>query len=50
MLTYKDRFQALGLVQSLEARRLQFDLIHTYKILTGKIDANIETFFTVQSY
>ena len=49
MLTYKDRLRALGL-QSLEARRLQFDLVHTYKILTGKIDVSIETFFTVQSY
>ena len=48
-LTYKDRLCALGL-QSLEARRLQFDLIHTYKILTGRIDVNIATFFTVQSY
>jgi len=34
-LTYKDRFQVLGL-QSLESRRLQFDLIYAYKILTGR--------------
>jgi len=31
-LTYKDRLQLLGL-QSLESRRLQFDLIYAYKIL-----------------
>jgi len=42
-LTYKGRLRALGL-QSLEAKRLQFDLIRTYKILTGKIDVNIASF------
>ena len=35
-LTYKDTLQVLGL-QSLESRRLQFDLIYAYKILTGRI-------------
>ena len=39
-LTYKDRHQVLGL-QSSESRRLQFDLIYAYKILTGRIDINI---------
>ena len=39
-LTYKDRLQVLGL-QSLESRRLQFDLIYAYKILTGMIDIYI---------
>jgi len=48
-LTYKDRLQVLGL-QSLESRRLQFDLIYTYKILTGKTDRNIASIFTLQSY
>jgi len=48
-LTYKDRFRALGL-QSLEAKRLQFDLIYDYKILTGKADVNIASSFIVQSY
>ena len=37
-LTYnKEILQGLGL-QSLESRRLQFDLIYAYKILTGRID------------
>jgi len=47
--TYKDRLQVLGL-QSLEFKRLQFDIIYTYKILTGKIDINITSIFTLQSY
>jgi len=47
-LTYKDTLQVLEL-QSLESRR-QFDLIYTYKILTGKIDRNITYTFTLQSY
>jgi len=52
-LTYKeDRLQVLGL-QSLESRRLQFNLIYAYKILTGRIDINIKrltSIFTLQSY
>ena len=48
-LTYKDRLQVLGL-QSSESRRLQFDLIYAYKILTGRIDINITSVFTLQSY
>jgi len=38
-------------LQSLESigERLQFDLIYTYKILTGKIDINISSIF-IQSY
>ena len=48
-LTYKDRLQVLGL-QSSESRRLQFDLIYAHKILTGRIDINITSVFTLQLY
>src|SRR5664279_893447 len=43
-LTYHQRLVALDL-ESLEIRRLRFDLLLTYKILFGLIGLNTEVFF-----
>jgi hypothetical protein len=44
-LDYASRLATLNL-QSLELRRLHFDLIMTYKILFGLIDVTVSDFFT----
>jgi len=49
MSTYKDRLQAVGL-QILEARRSQFDLIHTYKFSLAELMSTLQPFYTVQWY
>jgi ribonuclease P/MRP protein subunit RPP40 len=43
--TYEDRLKELGLT-TLEERRHQADMLHTYKIVTGKDMVNSETWFT----
>ena len=42
--TYADRLLQLN-IESLELRRLQFDLITVYKILNNHIDITVEQFF-----
>ena len=44
--TYEERLVVLNM-RTLEDRRIRGDLIETYKILTGKSDVNLESWFTV---
>ena len=43
-MTYDKRLESLGLIR-LEDRRVRGDMIETYKIMTGKEDANRDIFF-----
>ena len=47
-LTYKERLEELVL-ESLERRRLCFDLIFVYKILFGLTDLNESDFFVIRT-
>ena len=47
-LTYKERLEKLGL-ESLEWRRLRFNLIFVYKMLFGLTDLNMSDFFTIDT-
>ena len=44
-VSYEDKVKEVG-IQTLEARRLRFDMIHTYKTLNHKIAVNPDTWFT----
>ena len=46
-LQYSERLTKLG-VDSLELRRLRFDLIFVYKILFGMIETDVSALFVVQ--
>ena len=47
-LSYPDRLKATGL-ECLELRRLQLDLIYTYKILFGLVCIDVDSLFTVRT-
>ena len=44
-VSYDDKLKEVG-IQTLEARRLRFDMIHTYKTLSHKIAVNPDIWFT----
>ena len=48
-LSYTNRFRALGL-DTLEHRRLQQDLLHTYKVLFGKFNIDHTDMFCIRSH
>ena len=43
--SYEDKIKEVG-IQTLEARRLRFDMIQTYKTLNHKMAVNPDTWFT----
>lgn len=45
-LTYKERIRRLGL-ETLQLRRIKFDLMEVYKILNGLVDLDPTQFFTI---
>ena len=47
-LQYSDRLKSLG-TESLETRRLKYDLCMYYKIITGLVDLPIDEFFIFQN-
>ena len=44
-VSYEDKIKEVG-IQTLEARRLRFDMIHTYETLNHKIAVNADIWFT----
>jgi len=48
-LAYTKRLEVLG-TESLELRRLRYDLIYVYKMLFGLVELNFDDFFVLNSY